>query len=533
MFDKDNDYNYTTEINGVKVIYSSTTRKGCNARNILNNDLRTLWISEKKVPQSIILDVTNVIKKPKIFFGEYIGFYCWHAYKTNPKEIELYYSQNNKKYYKVANFDLKLKPGVQIFKLDHEKVAELCDKVKYIKIVIQSTFGGVRTYLNQIFFFDKNNQHQENNENETDVKSANFSSNRVESTNNINTSNDVSSNNISYNDKMNKKQKKLIRILNTRNINHIMHKEDDIVLKTNSDYYNRPIFPQYEVHTKLSDFISNPTSPNKVISLSNFKTLSSTQKDDYQPNKYELSNSNYNDDYSQELDHHIKDMETKIHSMMIESDLYQYSKINEDNRSINEEKSNTQIINEEEETNLNEKVLVENENIKPNLIEEKINNLQTDITEIKTTMNKIIEGVNQNEIDINHNDSFIESKQIIPNNPIELDTNLNQKLEELSANIQNQIYQSFIQPSIEKFNTKMNNNISDIKKEIKKLYQCNCNDTSKLSESRSQSVINETNSNDTNLSDYETFSKIASTLYKKLKQKEKLLNEKLRLAKLD
>ena len=148
-------------------------------------------------------------------------------------------------------------------------------------------------------------------------------------------------------------------------------------------------------------------------------------------------------------------------------------------------------------------------------------------------MNKIIEGVNQNEIDINHNDSFIESKQIIPNNPIELDTNLNQKLEELSANIQNQIYQSFIQPSIEKFNTKMNNNISDIKREIKKLYQCNCNDTSKLSESRSQSVINETNSNDTNLSDYETFSKIASTLYKKLKQKEKLLNEKLRIAKLD
>lgn len=77
----------------------------------------------------------------------------------------------------------------------------------------------------------------------------------------------------------------------------------------------------------------------------------------------------------------------------------------------------------------------------------------------------------------------------------------------------------------------MNNNISDIKKEIKKLYQCN--DTSKLSESRSQSVINETNSNDINRSDYETFSKIASTLYKKIKQKEKLLNEKLRLAKLD
>ena len=39
------------------------------------------------------------------------------------------------------------------------------------------------------------------------------------------------------------------------------------------------------------------------------------------------------------------------------------------------------------------------------------------------------------------------------------------KLEELSANIQNHIYNNFIQPSIEKFNQKLNNNVSEVKKD--------------------------------------------------------------------
>ena len=62
------------------------------------------------------------------------------------------------------------------------------------------------------------------------------------------------------------------------------------------------------------------------------------------------------------------------------------------------------------------------------------------------------------------------------------------KLEELSANIQNHIYNNFIQPSIEKFNQKLNNNVSEVKKEIKKFYW------TKTKKNRKRESVSETSS---------------------------------------
>lgn len=407
MFDKEIDYNYATAINGVKVSYTSSTREGCLGSNIINNDNRTLWVSKKSVPQKITLNLTNMIKRPKNFFCEYFGVYCWHAYKTNPKLIELYYSENNKQYYFLGKFNLKLKPGIQTFKLDQNNFGNGCKSVNYIQIVIKSTYGGSRTYLNQIFFYDKT-------QNDSNLETP---SNRNGTTNNFTSSYE---NGNQKKSPITKKEKKLKKILNTRNINRFIQREDNInddMEKPHNDYYNRKIYPQLGVCPKLCDIISSPTSPDKFVSLSNFKTLSSTQKDYtyYSPQTH--SNEMYtNLNYTENLENHLKDMETLIQSMKIENNLSNELLIQDLTQN---QKSNAQIIVDDlrdENFENGEENNMENENDeKISSLEYKINNLQTDITDIKNTMNKIIEGVNQNEININKNlcnESFLEGNYI-------------------------------------------------------------------------------------------------------------------------
>ena len=51
-------------------------------------------------------------KNPKGFF-KYWGIYCWHAFSTNPKKIELQISEDNEYYYSLGNYELRMKPGKQ------------------------------------------------------------------------------------------------------------------------------------------------------------------------------------------------------------------------------------------------------------------------------------------------------------------------------------------------------------------------------------------------------------------------------------
>ena len=86
------------------------------------------------------------------------GIYCWHAYNTNPKLIELYFSKDNITYALCGNFSVSLvnfifikKIGSQFFNFKSPVDAK---KNKYMKIMIKETFGGTKTYLNQVFLFD-------------------------------------------------------------------------------------------------------------------------------------------------------------------------------------------------------------------------------------------------------------------------------------------------------------------------------------------------------------------------------------------
>ena len=147
------EYNYICEENNARIISCTSESKTCYSKNILSSDKKKLWVSSTSVPQTIIIDLSNLVKKPRGYF-KYFGIYCWHAYSTNPKKILLEYSENEKEknsYKKLGLFEVNMKPGNQFFLLNNN---DNIKKIKYLKIVIQETYGGNRTYLNQIFLFD-------------------------------------------------------------------------------------------------------------------------------------------------------------------------------------------------------------------------------------------------------------------------------------------------------------------------------------------------------------------------------------------
>ena len=132
------------------------------------------------------------------------------------------------------------------------------------------------------------------------------------------------------------------------------------------------------------------------------------------------------------------------------------------------------------------------------------------------------------------------------------DNKLNQKLDELSNNIENQIYKNFIEPSVEQFNKKMKNSLYQMKKQIdainnnnirekknkknkelssysssnKILQSISYNNKDKKSNTDIESISSSLN-NENNLQiKYEKITSISNKLYNKLCEKERILNDK-------
>ena len=167
MYDSDiNAFNFTTSDNNVTIKFCSSAKDKCKANNILLNERKSLWVSEQGVPQTIILNLTKMKKNPKGLF-KYWGIYCWHAFSTNPKKIELDVSEDNNSYTYIGDYEIRLKPGTQFFTIEQSMYKKV-KKINYIKVIIKETYGDSgesRTYINQIFFFDESaNLEQDNNE---------------------------------------------------------------------------------------------------------------------------------------------------------------------------------------------------------------------------------------------------------------------------------------------------------------------------------------------------------------------------------
>jgi hypothetical protein len=74
--------------------------------------------------------------------------------------IEIYITDDiNKINFKILGiFELEMRPGKQLFPLNYNNIIN--DKnikynIKAIKLIVRETYGGVRTYINQIMFYEQ------------------------------------------------------------------------------------------------------------------------------------------------------------------------------------------------------------------------------------------------------------------------------------------------------------------------------------------------------------------------------------------
>ena len=139
-------------------IQSTSEMNGCPITNILDKEQKSIWLSEESLPQEIIIHINKSYFK---YFPKKIstlGIYCWHAYSTNPKLVEILLGVNSTNdYISLGNFDLGLKPGMQLLQLDEDLLLENDNKLNeniYVKIIIKETFGGKRTYINNLSLYE-------------------------------------------------------------------------------------------------------------------------------------------------------------------------------------------------------------------------------------------------------------------------------------------------------------------------------------------------------------------------------------------
>ena len=148
----------------LEIIQSSSEMEGCPITNILESDEKTLWLSTEELPQEIIINLKRDLFKEMPKKISAIGIYCWHAYPTNPKLIEILISKNNGiNFVSLGNFDLCLKPGKQLLQFDYELNPPLIKENKLdliIKLIIKETFGDKRTYINNIYLYENINLSQ-------------------------------------------------------------------------------------------------------------------------------------------------------------------------------------------------------------------------------------------------------------------------------------------------------------------------------------------------------------------------------------
>ena len=194
------------------------------------------------MPQTIIIDVSQLNIYPKNGFNTF-GIYCWHAYNTNPKSIELLisdnYSTNNKNsnFNSLGIFELEMRDGIQLFPIDYNVLDDtsIKNKIKAFKIIIKSTYGGNKTYINQIMFYENTAKEikEENNNNES------FQNDNNGFQHEINLPEDLSNSQISNEDK--EKEKQEIQMQNKKRNSNISNNNNkqyivDYISETHSNY---------------------------------------------------------------------------------------------------------------------------------------------------------------------------------------------------------------------------------------------------------------------------------------------------------
>lgn len=125
-------------------ISSAAQKDVCSHNNLLNSSPNQLWISSPGLPQTFTIELREATPS----HINTIGWFCHHAYTTNPQVVRV-----NVK----AKFDdeyclwavLRAKPssGVQLFRVQPLKLGD----GHRIQLEILSNFGGDHVYMNCFF----------------------------------------------------------------------------------------------------------------------------------------------------------------------------------------------------------------------------------------------------------------------------------------------------------------------------------------------------------------------------------------------
>ena len=308
-----------------EIIQSSSEMEGYPIKNILESDEKTLWLSTEELPQEININIKKDLFKEMPKKISALGIYCWHAYPTNPKLIEIQISKNKgMSFISLGNFDLCLKPGKQLLQFDYEtnpalKKENINDII--IKLIIKETFGDKRTYINNIYLYDNINLCQK------------------KLMTNMETIKEEESNSMIY---LRESREKTVINKNLKGMNNI---EEENKNKINSGE-SQSLLSDSDLSEKYNNNINN-----KVINK------------DIELNKIQINNNNNNDRYSNENENDLLMEMNKQINLMLEKD--EMKDIQQENELSSKEKSlNINDFNNEEEEN--EKINKKNSNMEIN-----------------------------------------------------------------------------------------------------------------------------------------------------------------------
>ena len=308
-----------------EIIQSSSEMEGYPIKNILESDEKTLWLSTEELPQEITINIKKDLFKEMPKKISALGIYCWHAYPTNPKLIEIQISKNKgMSFISLGNFDLCLKPGKQLLQFDYEtnpalKKENISDII--IKLIIKETFGDKRTYINNIYLYDNINLCQK------------------KLMTNMETIKEEESNSMIY---LRESREKTVINKNLKEMNNI---EEENKNKINSG--------------ESQSFLSDSDLSEKYNNNINNKVINK----DIELNKIQINNNNNNDRYSNENENDLLMEMNKQINLMLEKE--EMKDIQQENELSSKEKSlNINDFNNEEEEN--EKINKKNSNMEIN-----------------------------------------------------------------------------------------------------------------------------------------------------------------------
>ena len=246
-------------------------------------------------------------------------------------------------------FELEMRDGIQLFNIDYNVLDDekLKNNIKAIKLVIKSAFGGNKTYINQIMFYE--NTLQEIKAHETiqstntfkqeinlpeDLTNSNISL-EENSQQQINNENNNMNNNIRKINNNNKKKKSENEIINGTKTKK--HNIIDFVSETNSKTSERKI-------------INKDKKEDIKIEENNIIYNGNTSKNNNIEEVNDNDNKNYNDEENRIIttsegfqNSYMENMDMKSFSRKNEDEYYNQNNPNLKNKNLNENYNNKKV----------------------------------------------------------------------------------------------------------------------------------------------------------------------------------------------